>query len=42
MNVFVDVILYYKQWKPKHNGVVCKEKSEIKLNFRMNKNIFDP
>jgi hypothetical protein len=20
----------------------CKEKSEIKLNFRMNKNIFDP
>jgi hypothetical protein len=21
---------------------VCKEESDIKLNFRMNKNIFDP
>ena len=21
MNVFVDVILYHKQWKPKHKGV---------------------
>jgi hypothetical protein len=21
INVLVDVILYHKQWKPKHNGV---------------------
>jgi hypothetical protein len=42
MNVLVDVILYHKQWKPKHNGVGmgeegCKEESDIELNFKMNK-----